>query len=112
MLPFADGALDAVFGVLSLHWVNDLPGTLAQIRRALRPDGLLLAAMLGGDTLVELRDALIEAESEVTGGVTPRVSPFADLRDAEIGQAPCSERVCQYESLAVIADSLQKKKKK
>lgn len=81
-LPFADGSLDAVFGALSLHWVNDLPGALAQIRRALRPDGLLLAAMLGGDTLVELRDALFEAETEVTGGVSPRVSPFADLRDA------------------------------
>src|SRR5690606_7804700 len=56
MLPFADGSLDAVFGALSLHWVNDLPGTLAQIRRALKPDGLLLVAMLGGDTLIELRD--------------------------------------------------------
>lgn len=82
MLPFADGSLDAVFGALSLHWVNDLPGALAQIRRALKPDGLLLMAMLGGDTLVELRDALFEAEGEVTGGVSPRVSPFADLRDA------------------------------
>lgn len=81
-LPFADGSLDAVFGALSLHWVNDLPGTLSQIRRALKPDGLLLLAMLGGETLVELRDALFEAESEVTGGVSPRVSPFADLRDA------------------------------
>lgn len=81
-LPFADGSLDAVFGALSLHWVNDLPGALAQIRRALKPDGLLLVAMLGGDTLVELRDALFEAEGEVTGGVSPRVSPFADLRDA------------------------------
>ncbi len=81
-LPFADGSLDAVFGALSLHWVNDLPGTLAQIRRALKPDGLLLIAMLGGETLVELRDALFEAEGEVTGGVSPRVSPFADLRDA------------------------------
>lgn len=81
-LPFADGSLDAVFGGLSLHWVNDLPGALAQIGRALKPDGLLLAAMLGGDSLVELRDALFEAETEVTGGVTPRVSPFADLRDA------------------------------
>ena len=81
-LPFADASLDAVFGALSLHWVNDLPGALSQIRRALRPDGLLLAAMLGGDTLVELRDALYEAEIEVLGGVSPRVSPFADLRDA------------------------------
>lgn len=81
-LPFADGSLDAVFGALSLHWVNDLPGTLAQIRRALKPDGLMLLAMLGGETLVELRDALFEAESEVVGGVSPRISPFADLRDA------------------------------
>ncbi|MEQ8395688.1 methyltransferase domain-containing protein [Thalassobaculum sp.] len=81
-LPFADNSLDAVFGALSLHWVNDLPGALSQIRRALKPDGLLLVALLGGDTLVELRDALFEAESEVTGGVSPRVSPFADLRDA------------------------------
>ena len=80
-LPFAEGSLDAVFGALSMHWVNDLPGTLSQIRRALKPDGLLLLAMLGGETLVELRDVLFEAESEVTGGVSPRVSPFADLRD-------------------------------
>lgn len=82
MLPVADGSLDAVFGAMSLHWVNDLPGALAQMRRALRPDGLLLTALLGGETLVELRDAFAEAEVEVTGGLSPRVSPFADLRDA------------------------------
>lgn len=82
LLPIADGSLDAVFGALSLHWVNDLPGALTQLRRALKPDGLLLVALLGGDTLVELRDAFTEAELEVTGGVSPRVSPFADLRDA------------------------------
>lgn len=81
-LPVADGSLDAVFGALSLHWVNDLPGALAQLRRALKPDGLLLVALLGGETLVELRDAFAEAEVEVTGGLSPRVSPFADLRDA------------------------------
>jgi len=81
-LPLADGSLDAVFGALGLHWVNDLPGALTQIRRALKPDGLLLAALLGGETLVELRDAFAEAEVEVTGGISPRVSPFADLRDA------------------------------
>ena len=81
-LPFAAGTLDAVFGALSLHWVNDLPGALSQIRRALKSDGLLLVALLGGETLVELRDALVEAESEVLGGVSPRVSPFADVRDA------------------------------
>ena len=84
LLPIADGALDAVFGALSLHWVNDLPGALTQIRRALKPDGLLLIALLGGETLVELRDALSEAEIEVTGGLSPRVSPYADVRAAEI----------------------------
>jgi len=80
-LPFGNGRLDAVLSNLALHWVNDLPGALAQIRRALRPDGLFLAAVLGGETLVELRDAMTAAEVEVTGGLSPRVSPFADVRD-------------------------------
>jgi SAM-dependent methyltransferase len=80
-LPFAEGAFDAVFSLLSLHWVNDLPGALVQLRRALKPDGLFLAAMLGGETLKELRAALLEAEIEVEGGAGPRVSPFADVRD-------------------------------
>ena len=80
-LPFADASLDAVLSCLSLHWVNDLPGALVQIRRALAPDGLFLASVLGGDTLVELRDVLSAAEMEVTGGLSPRVSPFADIPD-------------------------------
>jgi len=80
-LPFAEGSLDLVLSVLSLHWVNDLPGTLLQIARALKPDGLLLAAMIGGDSLRELREALLRAELEVEDGVSPRVSPLADLRD-------------------------------
>jgi len=80
-LPFADGALDLVVSALALQWVNDLPGTLVQIRRALKPDGLLLAAMLGGDSLMELREAFAAAESEIEGGLSPRVAPFADLRD-------------------------------
>ncbi|WP_193368549.1 methyltransferase domain-containing protein [Pelagibius marinus] len=80
-LPFAEGSLDLVLSVLSLHWVNDLPGTLLQIARMLKPDGLFLAAMIGGESLKELRAALMQAESEVEGGVSPRVSPFADLRD-------------------------------
>ena len=67
---------------MSLHWVNDLPGTLIQIGRILKPDGLFLAAMLGGATLWQLRQALAAAEREVEGGLSPRVSPFADLRDA------------------------------
>lgn len=80
-LPFRDGAFDLVVSALSLQFVNDLPGTLVQIRRALRPDGLFLAALLGGETLTELRHSFAAAESEVEGGVSPRVAPFADLRD-------------------------------
>ena len=80
-LPFADGGFDLVYSNLDLHWVNDLPGALVQIGRALRPDGLLLAAMLGGETLIELREALVAAETEVAGGASPRISPFAEMRD-------------------------------
>jgi NADH dehydrogenase [ubiquinone] 1 alpha subcomplex assembly factor 5 len=81
-LPFAPGSFELVLSAMDLHWVNDLPGTLIQIARILKPDGLFLAAMLGGGTLWQLRQALAAAESEVEGGLSPRVSPFADLRDA------------------------------
>ncbi|MEQ1673224.1 MAG: methyltransferase domain-containing protein [Hyphomicrobium sp.] len=80
-LPFADASLDLAVSGLALQLVNDVPGVLAQLRRALKPDGLLLAALLGGETLKELRQAWIEAEADVTGGVSPRVAPFADVRD-------------------------------
>jgi SAM-dependent methyltransferase len=80
-LPFADQSLDLAVSALALQFVNDLPGVLVQIRRALKPDGLLLAALLGGDTLTELRQSFAAAESEIEGGVSPRVAPFADLRD-------------------------------
>jgi SAM-dependent methyltransferase len=80
-LPFCDGALDLVVSVLALQFVNDLPGTLIQIRRALKADGLLLAALIGGDTLRELRQAFAAAEAEVEDGVSPRVAPFADVRE-------------------------------
>ena len=80
-LPFKDGIFDLIVSSLALHWVNDLPGALAQARRALKPDGLFLAALFGGGTLAELRDALMDAEMEEEGGVSPRVSPFADVRD-------------------------------
>lgn len=80
-LPFADASFDLVISCLSLHWVNDLPGTLVQIRRVLKPDGLFLCAMLGGETLKELRQSLAEAEMAEEGGFSPRVSPFADVRD-------------------------------
>ncbi len=80
-LPFRDASLDLVVSGLALQHVNDLPGVLAQIRRALKPDGLLLAALLGGSTLTELRGALLAAEEEIEGGASPRVAPFADVRD-------------------------------
>lgn len=80
-LPFADASLDLVVSGLSLQLVNDLPGALVQIRRALKPDGLLLASLLGGTTLKELREAWLAAEAEISGGASPRVVPFADVRD-------------------------------
>ena len=80
-LPFADGSLDLVVSALALQFVNDLPGALAQIRRALKPDGLLLAALIGGASLAELRQAFAQAESEIEGGASPRVAPFADVRE-------------------------------
>jgi SAM-dependent methyltransferase len=81
-LPFAGESLDLVLANLSLHWVNDLPGTLAQIRYALKPDGLFLGVAFGSGTLSELQECLMEAEIAETGGASPRVSPFADLQDA------------------------------
>jgi SAM-dependent methyltransferase len=80
-LPFRDGAIDLVTSALSLQFTNDLPGALVQIRRALRPDGLFLAALAGGETLTELRQAFAQAEAEIEDGISPRVAPFADLRD-------------------------------
>lgn len=80
-LPFGAESLDLAISLLALHGVNDLPGALIQIRRALRPDGLFIGCLLGGRTLNELRQALLEAEAETSGGVSPRIAPFADLRD-------------------------------
>jgi SAM-dependent methyltransferase len=80
-LPFGPERFDLAVSLLALHGVNDLPGALVQIRRALRPDGLLIACLIGGQSLHELRSVLTEAEIEVTGGASPRVAPFSDLRD-------------------------------
>ncbi|HZF77114.1 MAG TPA: methyltransferase domain-containing protein [Acetobacteraceae bacterium] len=82
VLPFAPESFDLIVANLSLHWVNDLPGALIQIRRALVPDGLFLASLPGLGTLGELRAALAEAESALRGGLSPRISPFPELRDA------------------------------
>lgn len=81
-LPFAQGSLDLIVSTLGLHWTNDVVGALIQARRALRPDGLFIGALLGGTTLTELRQSLVTAESEILGGAGSRVSPFADLQDA------------------------------
>jgi len=80
-LPLAPLSLDLAVSALWLHLINDLPGALLQIRRALKPDGLLMASVLGGATLRELREAWLTAEADVLGGASPRVAPFADVRD-------------------------------
>ena len=81
-LPVADGSADLIVSILGLHWIDDLPGALAQIKRALKPDGLFLGALFGAGTLKELRGVLTEAELELRGGAQARVSPFADGYDA------------------------------
>ncbi len=103
LLPFAARSFDLVLSNLSLHWVNDLPGTFAQLRRTIKPGGLLLAAMLGGDTLKELRQALAGAEIALENGLSPRVSPFADVRDAGdlLARAGFTGAVADSETLTV-----------
>jgi NADH dehydrogenase [ubiquinone] 1 alpha subcomplex assembly factor 5 len=81
-LPFGPESFDLVLANLALHWTNDLPGALAQVRQVLKPDGLFLGALFGAGTLGELRTVLMEAEIAETGGASARVAPFADLRDA------------------------------
>lgn len=81
-IPFAPESIDLAVSLYALDAANDVPGMLVQIKRALRPDGLFLGCMAGGDTLSELRSALLSAETELSGGVSPRIHPFADLRDA------------------------------
>jgi SAM-dependent methyltransferase len=106
-LPFRDAAIDLVVSALSLQYVNDLPGTLAQVRRALKPDGLFLAALIGGDTLTELRQSFVAAQAEVEGGVAPHVAPFADLREigALLQRAGLALPVTDVDRVAVRYDS-------
>ncbi|MGB5901702.1 MAG: methyltransferase domain-containing protein [Xanthobacteraceae bacterium] len=106
-LALAPGSIDLAMSLLALQFVNDLPGVLAQVRRALKPDGLLLAAMVGGDTLTELRQAFAAAEAEVEGGASPHVSPFADLRDAGglLQRAGFALPVTDFERLTVRYDN-------
>ncbi len=103
-LPFAPCSFDLVVASCSLHWVNDLPGVLIQLRMALRPDGLLLASMPVLGTLDDLRRALTQAELALTGGASPRVSPFADLRDcaALLQRAGFALPVADAEDIALL----------
>ena len=102
-LPFGPDRFDLVLSCFDLHWVNDLPGTLAQIRYTLKPDGLFLAIMPGGSTLTELRESLMRAELELEGGAGLRVSPFVDLRDAGmlLQRAGLALPVVDVETIAV-----------
>ena len=102
-LPFAPHSFDLLLSLFSLHWVNDLPGALLQMRQALKPDGLFLASLLGGETLWELRQALMDAEIELEGGVSPRLSPVLDLADAAalLQRAGFALPVADRESLVV-----------
>ncbi len=102
-LPFAPASFDLVVASLSLHWVNDLPGALIQLRQALQPDGLLLATLPALGTLGELRTALTAAEADAMGGASPRVSPFPDLRDLAglLQRAGFALPVADVESIAV-----------
>lgn len=102
-LPPGPASLDLAVSVLALQFANDLPGVLAQIRRALKPDGLLLGAMAGGDTLTELRQSFAAAEAEIEGGISPRVAPVVDLRDvgALLQRAGFALPVCDVERIVV-----------
>ena len=106
-LPFGEASFDLVVSALALQFVNDLPGTLVQIRRTLKPDGLFAAALMGGETLTELRASFAAAESEMEGGLSPRVAPFADLRDlgALLQRAGFALPVTDVERLVVRYDS-------
>ena len=102
-LPFADVSFDAVFSCLNFHWVDDLPGLMVQIQKLLRPDGLCLINLLGGNSLYELRAALIAAEQDVTGGFGPRCAPMADIRDIGglLGRAGLALPVADSDRLTV-----------
>ncbi|HEX2448554.1 MAG TPA: methyltransferase domain-containing protein [Methyloceanibacter sp.] len=104
LLPFREPSFNLIVSGLALHRVNDLPGALIQIRRALQPDGLFMAALLGARALLELRQALIEAEAEIEGGASPRISPFGDVRDygALLQRAGFALPVADSETLTVV----------
>lgn len=107
-LPFADASFDLAVSALALHWTNDLPGALVQIQRALKPDGLLIAALPGAGTLSELRQSLLHAETEIRGGAAPRVSPFLDMIDGArlLQRAGFAMPVADADTVTVRYDSM------
>jgi len=107
-IPLEPESIDLAVSLMSLNEANDLPGALIQIRRALRPDGLFLGAMAGGGTLSELRESLLVAETELSGGASPRVAPFTDVRDAGalLQRAGFALPVADVEALTVRYDSM------
>ncbi len=115
-LETGDGGFDLAVSLLSLHGMNDLPGALAQIRRALKPDGLFIGALFGGATLFELRDAFAAGEIETLGGITPRVAPFADVRELgallqragfALPVADVERTIVRYRDFATLANDLR-----
>jgi len=108
IVPFAPESLDLAVSLMSLQEVNDIPGMLIQIRRALRPDGLFLGAMAGQGTLAELRESLLTAETALTGGASPRIAPFADVRDAGalLQRAGFTLPVADVETITVRYDTM------
>jgi SAM-dependent methyltransferase len=115
-LDVDDGGFDLAVSILSLHGMNDLPGALVQIRRALKPDGLFVAALFGGATLCELRDAFATGEIETVGGITPRVAPFADVRELgallqragfALSVADVERTTVRYRDFATLANDLR-----
>jgi len=107
-IPLPPGSLDLAVSLYALHEANDIPGVLIQIRRALKPDGLLLAALPGAGTLAELRESLLAAETELLGGASPRVLPFTDVRDAGglLQRAGFALPVADIETVTVRYDSM------
>lgn len=107
-LPLKPGSADLIVSLMALHATNDTPGTMVQIARALRPDGLFLAALAGSGTLGELRESLLQAEIELTGGASPRIFPFADVRDVGglLQRAGLALPVTDVENITVRYDSL------
>ena len=102
-IPFEDDKFDAIASAFSLHWANDLPGTLIQLRQRLKPDGVLVAALAGGETLNNLRNCMATAESEISGGMSPRILPMADIRDMGglIGRAGLTMPVADSDIITV-----------